>query len=95
MEGTSWAGSSATLITHRWLSPGQPPSVAVIGFDNLDEAQYSLPSLTTVDPGREEIAETAVRILLERIADKTGEQAPRELFADFSIVERESTGQIG
>jgi len=72
-----------------------PDGVAVIGFDNLDEAQYSLPSLTTVDPGREEIAETAVRILLERIADKTGEQAPRELFADFSIVERESTGQIG
>jgi len=32
MEETSWAGSSATLITHRWLSPGQPPSVAVIGF---------------------------------------------------------------
>jgi len=72
-----------------------PDGVAVIGFDNLDEAQYSLPSLTTVDPGREEIAETAVRILLERIADKTAQQAPRELFADFSIVERESTGQIG
>jgi DNA-binding LacI/PurR family transcriptional regulator len=72
-----------------------PDGVAVIGFDNLDEAQYSLPSLTTVDPGREEIAETAVRILLERIADKNAELAPRELFAGFSIVERESTGQIG
>ena len=39
-----------------------PEDVAVIGFDDLDEARYSLPSLTTVDPGRAEIAETAVRV---------------------------------
>jgi len=68
-----------------------PADVAVVGFDNLDETQYSLPSLTTVDPGREEIAETAVRVLLERIDAKGSAMPPRELFADFSIVEREST----
>ena len=68
-----------------------PDDVAVVGFDNLDEAQYSLPSLTTVDPGREEIAETAVRVLLERIDERDPAQPPRELFAEFSIVEREST----
>ena len=70
-----------------------PDDVAVVGFDNLDETQYSLPSLTTVDPGRQEIAETAVRILLDRIDGKSAPAAPpRELFAEFSIVERESTG---
>ena len=70
-----------------------PDDVAVIGFDNLDEAQYSLPSLTTVDPGREAIAETAVRVLLERIERKDEEpRAPQEILADFRIVERESTG---
>jgi DNA-binding LacI/PurR family transcriptional regulator len=72
-----------------------PDDVAVVGFDNLDEAQYSLPSLTTVDPGREEIAETAVRVLLERIEEKDSEQPPREFFAEFSIVERESTRLAG
>jgi len=72
-----------------------PDDVAVVGFDNLDEAQYSLPSLTTVDPGREEIAETAVRVLLERIDEKGSAQPPRELFAGFSIVERESTRVAG
>jgi DNA-binding LacI/PurR family transcriptional regulator len=72
-----------------------PGDVAVVGFDNLDEAQYSLPSLTTVDPGREEIAETAVRVLLERIEAKDSATPPRELFADFSIVERESTQSPG
>ncbi|KQX05888.1 MULTISPECIES: LacI family DNA-binding transcriptional regulator [unclassified Leifsonia] len=69
-----------------------PRDVAVIGFDGLDEAQYSLPSLTTVDPGREEIAETAVATLLQRINDRSGSiGAARQILARFEIVEREST----
>lgn len=73
-----------------------PHDVAVVGFDNLDESLYSLPSLTTVDPGREEIAETAVRVLLDRIEGKADPVVPpREIFAEFSIVERESTGVPG
>lgn len=71
-----------------------PADVAVIGFDDLDEAQYSLPTLSTVDPGREEIAETAVRILLERIAESAPVAPPREILADFRVVERESTGPL-
>ena len=68
-----------------------PDDVAVIGFDDLDEAQYSLPSLTTVDPGRAQIARTAVEVLVERISGAAAEQR-HEIFADFRIVERESTG---
>jgi len=66
-----------------------PDDVAVVGFDGLDEAEYSIPSLTTVDPGREWIAKTAVQTLLERIAGGA-ESAPRTLLADFRILERES-----
>jgi DNA-binding LacI/PurR family transcriptional regulator len=66
-----------------------PDDVAVLGFDGLDEAEYSIPSLTTVDPGREWIAKTAVSTLLERIAGKT-DAAPRTLLADFRILARES-----
>jgi DNA-binding LacI/PurR family transcriptional regulator len=66
-----------------------PDDVAVVGFDDLDEAQYSIPSLTTVDPGQHWIARTAVQTLLERIEGREiGE--PRLLLADFRIVERES-----
>jgi DNA-binding LacI/PurR family transcriptional regulator len=69
-----------------------PQDVAVIGFDDVDEGQYSIPSLTTVDPGRREIAETAVRVLMERIGEKEEDRMPpRELQTSFSIVEREST----
>ena len=38
---------------------GSPHDVAVIGFDDIDETRYTLPSLSTIDPGREEIAEAA------------------------------------
>lgn len=70
-----------------------PEDVSVMGFDDLDETQYSLPTLTTVDPGQGEIAETAVRVLLERI-DTRGmpdQAAPLQHFANFAIREREST----
>jgi DNA-binding LacI/PurR family transcriptional regulator len=68
-----------------------PEDVAVIGFDDIDETRYTLPTLSTVDPGRAEIARVAVGYLQERIALGSRAVAPREYFAGFSIVEREST----
>lgn len=67
-----------------------PHDVSVIGFDGLDEAAYSIPSLTTVDPGRGWIAKTAVSTLLARIGGKA-DAAPQTLFADYRILERESS----
>ncbi|WP_150307227.1 LacI family DNA-binding transcriptional regulator [Planctomonas psychrotolerans] len=74
-----------------------PQDVAVIGFDDLDEARYSLPTLSTVDPGRVEIAETAVRVLAERItagATSTPPADPRAYLTDFSVIGRESTASV-
>ncbi len=69
-----------------------PADVAVIGFDDVDEGQYSIPSLSTVDPGRREIAETAVDLLLGRIAEKgESRREPQELLSAFRIVVRESS----
>ena len=69
-----------------------PDDVAVVGFDNVDESQYAVPSLTTIDPGREEIAATAVDLLVERIHEKGAKTPPRTVKAAFSVVARESTG---
>lgn len=67
-----------------------PDDVWVVGFDDLDEAQYSIPSLATIDPGQDWIARTAVETLLARI-EVPGEQGPaRRLLADFRLVRRES-----
>lgn len=67
-----------------------PEDVRVVGFDGLDEAAYSIPSLTTLDPGRDWIAKTAVHTLVERIKAGDGAGEPRELLADFTVVARES-----
>jgi DNA-binding LacI/PurR family transcriptional regulator len=68
-----------------------PDDVAVIGFDDLDEGRYSLPTLSTIDPGRDEIADTAVRVLQERISRRDGDVPPREFEARFEVIERESS----
>jgi len=81
-------GALRVLREHGIDVPGQ---VAIIGFDDVDEGRYSLPSLSTVDPGRREIARLAVEVLMDRISGvETG--APRELRSGFRVVERESTG---
>ncbi len=69
-----------------------PDDVAIIGFDNTDATRFSLPSLSSVDPGRDDIAEIAVEMLVERIAEKGERVPPRRIKPDFHIVGRESTG---
>ncbi len=69
-----------------------PDDVAVVGFDDIEDAQYSMPALTTVDPGRRVIAEVAVGLLHDRLTSAPG--APTEPVlhvADMRIVERGST----
>ena len=44
-----------------------PGDAAVAGFDDIDEARFSSPSLTTVAPGMNEIAERSVQLLIDRI----------------------------
>ena len=77
---------------HALLGAGRrvPDDVAVIGFDNLEDGLYSLPTLTTVDPGRQQIAEAAVEALVRRIADRSAPPTTTEV--PFTIVQRESTG---
>jgi DNA-binding LacI/PurR family transcriptional regulator len=67
-----------------------PDEVAIIGFDDVDEGAYSLPSLSTVDPGRREIARLAVETLLDVIANGPATKA-RQLRSSFRVLAREST----
>ena len=68
-----------------------PRDVAIIGFDDVDETRYSIPSLSSIDPGRDDIAATAVRMLLARIGGDTATPFV-EHEAPFHLVVRESTG---
>lgn len=79
----------ALHILHRY-GVRVPEEVAIIGFDDIEEARFSLPPLTSVEPGREQIARSAVELLTEQVAAKGG-RAHRQVVADFAIRVREST----
>lgn len=71
-----------------------PDDVAVVGFDDIEDARYATPSLTTVDPGRQEIADAAVELLCRRVREHVPGQRPADPvlhLAQMRVVEREST----
>lgn len=68
-----------------------PHDVAVIGFDDVDETRYTLPTLSTIDPGREEIVEVALRYLTERIDGSAAGLPARDHLTAFRVLQREST----
>jgi DNA-binding LacI/PurR family transcriptional regulator len=67
-----------------------PEEVAVAGFDDIDEARFASPSLTTVSPGMEEIAERSVALLLDRIEGQETDSHGVHVEAGFRLKIRES-----
>jgi DNA-binding LacI/PurR family transcriptional regulator len=57
----------------------------------VDETRYTLPTLSTIDPGREEIVEVALRWLTERIDGSAADLPPRDHLTAFRVLQREST----
>lgn len=69
-----------------------PDQVKVIGFDNVTESEYFIPSLSTIDPDHDGMAERAVDLLLQRIEQTEPPPRRQDFIGDFSLVIRESTG---
>ncbi|MGY4771364.1 LacI family DNA-binding transcriptional regulator [Kribbella sp. CWNU-51] len=67
-----------------------PGDVAVVGFDDIEDGRFHAPSLTTISPDKEWLADNAVGLLLERIAGN-GEAARRDLTVPYTLEIREST----
>ncbi len=68
-----------------------PEEVAVIGVDDVAEARFSVPTLSTIAPDKERIATLAVRMLAERLEPGGRDLEPRDVKAGFELVAREST----
>lgn len=68
-----------------------PESLDVVGFDDIEASRFSVPSLTTVAPDKQEIARAAVALLLDRIDDPGG-APPRDHVVGHELIVRESTG---
>lgn len=70
-----------------------PDDLRVVSMDNLEEAQYTIPSLTSVELGKEQIAQCAVDAILEQVAGG-GRGAAEQRYVDFSIHYRESSPAV-
>jgi len=68
-----------------------PGDVSVVGFDDIQSAAYSTPSLTTVRQPLTEMGKRGAQVLLERIANREKE-FPGEIVMKPELVVRESTG---
>jgi LacI family transcriptional regulator len=68
-----------------------PGDVSVVGFDDIQSAAYSTPSLTTVRQPLLEMGKRAAQILLDRIANREN-LYPSEIVMAPELVVRESTG---
>jgi DNA-binding LacI/PurR family transcriptional regulator len=72
-----------------------PEDVAVVGFDDIEEASFNTPSLTSISPDKREIAEVSVDLLCRRIRDGA-DGPPVDVVAGHQLQVRESTvGSMG
>lgn len=69
-----------------------PGQVKVIGFDNVSESEFFIPSLSSVDPDHDGMAERAVDLLIRRIEQTQPPARHQDVVGGFSLVIRESTG---
>ena len=68
-----------------------PGDVSVVGFDDIQSAAYTTPSLTTVRQPLVAMGQRGAQVLLERIANREAE-FPAEIVMVPELVIRESTG---
>lgn len=80
---------AALEIAKREHGLAVPGDVAIVGYDNSSLAGWPLYSLTSVDQNLEDMAEKAVTLLTERIADPA--LPARHLMVPSRLVERETS----
>ncbi|MGX5210781.1 LacI family DNA-binding transcriptional regulator [Streptomyces violaceus] len=73
------------------LGRSVPGELDVVGFDDIEASCFSVPTLTTVAPDKQEIARAAVARLLARI-DAPDTAPPGDHVAGHRLIVRESSG---
>jgi len=76
------------LMAARELGLHCPADLSIVGFDDLDFAEFTAPALTTVHQPGYQLGTAAARLLLERIAGST--QEPQRLLLPTELKIRQS-----
>lgn len=71
-----------------------PDDVQVVGFDNLLASRFTTPSLTSVEPDNDAMADAICSLLVERIAQGSTPVPARVIMPEATIIERESTRSV-
>jgi LacI family transcriptional regulator len=70
-----------------------PDDVAIVGFDDIELASYTIPPLTTVCQPKQEIGHTAIQLILDRMASPA--RLPRhEILRPQLVIRASSTRSI-
>jgi LacI family transcriptional regulator len=69
-----------------------PDDVSVIGLDDIDFAEFTLPPLTTIRLSRADLARSAFEALRQQAEDPNNPKMQREYLVSTSLVVRGSTG---
>ena len=69
-----------------------PGDISVVGFDDIEDARFMIPPLTTWHHPVEQIAKVAVDLLIRQI--EKGEDTKEKIIIPSKIVERESVRRI-
>lgn len=72
-----------------------PDDVSVIGLDDIDFAEFTLPPLTTIRLSRADLARAAFEALRQQAEDRTNPKLQREFLVSTSLVVRGSTAKPG
>jgi DNA-binding LacI/PurR family transcriptional regulator len=68
-----------------------PQDVSVLGFDDIQSAEFQVPSLTTIRQPLQEMGSTAAQMLLKKLH---GESTPDLIHVDPGLIVRESTARV-
>ncbi|UFU07812.1 substrate-binding domain-containing protein [Ruania halotolerans] len=80
-------GAARALLTH---GIRVPTDVAIVGFDNSQDAAYSTPSITSIAPDMAHIARRALDLIDERQQFGGGARPPVQVTAPYTLAVRES-----
>ncbi|HTX77135.1 MAG TPA: LacI family DNA-binding transcriptional regulator [Terracidiphilus sp.] len=72
-----------------------PQDLSVIGLDDIDFAEFTLPPLTTIRMSRTDLARAAFEALRQQAEATPGAKVQREFFVSTSLVVRGSTAPPG